>query len=55
MNKDKVSLLINAIMQLPRYDVDLCSSETFQGMIKDHEGDYIDYEELMSSIKSIVQ
>ena len=55
MDIDKTSLLINAIMKLPRYDVDLCSSETFQGMIKDDEGSFIDYDDLMAAIKPIVQ
>ena len=55
MDIDKTSLLINAIMKLPRYDVDLCSSETFKGMIKDDEGSFIDYDDLMAAIKPIVK
>ena len=55
MDIDKISELINAIMKLPRYDVHLCSSETFQGMIKDDEGSFIDYDDLMAAIKPIVQ
>jgi hypothetical protein len=55
MDIDKISELINAIMQLPRYDVDICSSETFRGMIKDNEGSLIDYDDLMAAIRAIVQ